>query len=410
MSRFNTSSTHPIIPNLENYMYEKKYVSIHSEDRNYTRFPESHDFEVELPQDYCNVQSVKLSQWAFPANYDVFSLYNNNILMTFKITNPYNPMEHAVSNPLLEIIFTVLDQNIENEYAVVIEEGFYTPDQMATELTNKMNAVITKLVLNYLNEQPIPDKVAIIQQFIEQNGYNQFVVAYNLVNQKLWFGNKSSNFVLTNSQINTITNTLENLQCQRANLPNFSRWGLPAFLGFTRCDAETNSSSITQNNLLTELPRFYYGDYKPGDNGYWLIPDPEYLTPTVYYLEAPKKINLMGDAYIYMEIFGMNNIDETDPWSLSCYTLQTNPGTNGIVNSSFAKIAVPTTPISQWFDIDSPSYKWYNPPAERIRKIRVKLRYHDNSPVRFNDFDFSFTLEFNILNPQFLQTKNKFNL
>ena len=111
-----------------------------------------------------------------------------------------------------------------------------------------------------------------------------------------------------------------------------------------------------------------------------------------------------------MEIFGMNNIDETDPWSLSCYTLQTNPGTNGIVNSSFAKIAVPTTPISQWFDIDSPSYKWYNPPAERIRKIRVKLRYHDNSPVRFNDFDFSFTLEFNILNPQFLQTKNKFNL
>jgi len=412
MSRFNTSSTHPIIPNSQNYMYERKYVSIHSEDRNYLRFPNSNEFEVELPQDYCNVQAVRLSQWAFPSNYDVFSINNNNVLMTFKITNPYNPEDpvHLVNDPLIKVIFEALSQNTENQYAIVIEQGFYTPEQMANELTNKMNAAVTNLILNYLNNQPnLPDKIPIIEQFLAQGGYNQFVVVYNLVGQRLWFGNKSSDFVLTNSQINAITTVVGTLQCQKQNLPNFSRWGLPEYLGFTRCDSTTTpGTDIDPLTGFVGLPRFYYGDCNIGNNGYWLIPDPQYINATVYYLEAPKKINLMGDAYIYLEINGMNNLDETSPWSLSPYTLETNPGTNGIVNSAFAKIAVPTTPISQWFDIDSDSYKWYNPPAERIRKIRIKLRYHDGSPVNFNDFDFSFTLEFNILNPQILRNRNVF--
>lgn len=392
-------------------MYERKYVSIHSEDRNYLRFPNSNEFEVELPQDYCNVQAVRLSQWAFPANYDVFSINNNNVLMTFKITNPYNPGDpaHLINDSLLQAIFAALSQNIDNQYAIVIEQGFYTPEQMANELTNKMNAAVTNSILNYLNQTNLPDKNPIIEQFLAQGGYNQFVVVYNLVGQRLWFGNKSSDFVLTNSQINTITTVVGTLQCQKQNLPNFSRWGLPEYLGFTRCDSTTTpGTDIDPLTGFVGLPRFYYGDCNTGNNGYWLIPDPQYVNATVYYLEAPKKINLMGDAYIYLEIHGMNNLDETSPWSLSPYTLETNPGTNGIVNSAFAKIAVPTTPISQWFDIDSDTYKWYNPPAERIRKIRIKIRYHDGSPVNFNDFDFSFTLEFNILNPQILRNRNVF--
>ena len=52
MSRFNTSTNHPIIPNANEYMYQRQYVSIHSEDRNLLRFPRSSEFEVELPQDY----------------------------------------------------------------------------------------------------------------------------------------------------------------------------------------------------------------------------------------------------------------------------------------------------------------------------------------------------------------------
>jgi hypothetical protein len=101
----------------------------------------------------------------------------------------------------------------------------------------------------------------------------------------------------------------------------------------------------------------------------------------------------MGEAYFYLDVDQFNCIDETSPYNLSKFTLHTNE-TNGIVNSSLAKIAVPTTPISQWFDKESQPYKLYLPPAERIRRMRVKLRYHNGQLVDFGKFNFTFTLEF----------------
>jgi len=394
-------------------MYEKKYVSIHSEDRNILRFPNSNEFEVELPQDYCNVEAVRLSQWTFPANYNTFSGAKNNIFMTFKIINPYNPGDpaHLSNDPLLEAIFSALYANIENNYLVIIAEGFYTPEQIATELTNRFNAIVTNYILSYLNLHPeIPNQTDLINEFISQGGYNQFVVAYNIVGQKLWFGNKSSDFVITNSIITNITNTAKILECGRNQLPVYSDWGLSNYLGFSKCDAYTSSSGAEINavNGISGLPRFYYGDVVPGDNGYWLVPDKQYTGAIVYFLEAPGKINLMGEAYFYLEIAGMNNLDETMPFALSPYTTSTN-GTNGIVNSAFAKIAVTTTPISQWFDDSMESYKWYNPPAERIRKIKLKIRYHNGMPVEFGDFNYSITLEFSIFNPQIARRVNLYS-
>jgi hypothetical protein len=108
----------------------------------------------------------------------------------------------------------------------------------------------------------------------------------------------------------------------------------------------------------------------------------------------------MGPAYIYMEVAGMNCIDETSPWTLNSYTT-THSQNNSIVNSSFAKIAVPTTPISQWFDSeDSGPYKYWNPPAERISKLKFKFRYHNGTLVEFGQFEYSFMIEFNLLTPQ----------
>jgi len=101
----------------------------------------------------------------------------------------------------------------------------------------------------------------------------------------------------------------------------------------------------------------------------------------------------MGESYFYLDVEQFNCIDETSPYNLSKFTMHTNE-TNGIVNSSLAKIAVPTTPISQWFDKESQPYKLYLPPAERIRKMKVKLRYHNGQLVDFGKFNFTFTLEF----------------
>jgi hypothetical protein len=106
-----------------------------------------------------------------------------------------------------------------------------------------------------------------------------------------------------------------------------------------------------------------------------------------------------------MEIEGQNCIDETSPYNISQYTVKTHT-TNGVVNAAFAKMAVPTTPISQWFDRDSLPYKYYYPPAERMRRFKIKIRYHNGRVVNFGVFNFSFVLEFTLQMPQLLRTSN----
>jgi hypothetical protein len=288
----------------------------------------------------------------------------------------------------------------------MIEPGFYNPDQMATELTNKFNEAVTNVITSFFTNKPQYSEAA--NKFVT---YDRFKVVYNSVNQKLWFGNTADKFVLTNDSYVYYKKNYVDTKCQRSSvLPNFSDWGLPSYLGLSRCPATSlNTKEVLYQNqndspfeyvslISQQVPRFYYGDVTgTGDDGYWLLPSAP--GATVYFLEAPFKICFMGPAYFYMEIDGLNCIDETSPWALSDYTSHTN-NTNGIVNSSFAKIAIPTTPISQWFDNDMSPYKYFNPPAERIRKLNITLRYHNGQPVDFGQFNFSFMIEFNILRPQ----------
>ena len=386
----NVNETHPLIPNSQNYTLYKKYVSIHSEDRDYIKYPNSCLFEIELPEDYLNVSSVRLVDWTFPANYSTFSPLTANITMTFKINTPYNPGEHEFNDPLQNAIFEALYDYKDNNYKLIIEEGFYNPDQMAIELTNKFNEAVNTVIKKYFTDNGY---ILLLEQFIASGGYNQFVIVYNTVGQKLWFGNKSSGFILTNTTSFIKDNLTDPTKCIFPKLPDFSSWGLPGYLGLDRCDMPSTS-------VVDFVPRFYYGDVYSGDNGYWLLPD--LPTAQVSFLDATYKINLFGISYMYMEIDGLNNIDETSPYNMNEFTLTTNK-TNGIVNAAFAKIAVPTTPMSQWFDREALPYKLFLPPAERIRKLKIKIRYHNGQLVNFGVFNYSFTLEFTLYSSQQLR-------
>jgi hypothetical protein len=407
MSRFDLNTNHPIIPNSNQYFLDRKFVSINSEDRDMIKYPVSSEFEIELPQDYLNVQSVKLYSWSFPANYNVFSIDLQNVYMSFKITEPYNPGAHGLSDPLVEAIFAALYYNINNNYAIFIENGFYNPTQMATELTNKCNEAVTKY-LKIIFATPAfaathPLAAALF------NTYNRFAIVYNNVGQKIWFGNIADRFTLTNSSPYTLKQTASYACVNKNTLPNYSDIGLPGFVGLTRNDTGAFSTAEYAalggdfaKNFISPYPypRFYYGDVvTSGDDGFWLLPDPLLIGSVVYFIQPAYKINFMGPDYIYMEIAGLNHIDETVPYNVSEVTATTNL-TNGIVNSCFAKIPISTTPLSQWFDNSMEPFKYFNPPAERIRKLKIKFRYHDNSTVNFGIFPFSFMLEFNLIKNQ----------
>jgi hypothetical protein len=432
---YNTNTSHPLIQNSQEYIYYKKYVSIHSEDRDSIKYPQSSDFEIELPEDMLNVASLRLYDWCFPCNHDTFSSDLNNVTMSFKINEPYNPNENNVDNLLYQKIFECLFLTSNEDYSITIENGFYNPQQIATELTNKFNETVTNRITQYFSEQInnpnlSTEDVQLYEQaltsFNNSGGYTNFVVVYNLVGIKLWFGNISDGFIITNEStfINNVVNN--NIQCPNNatvtsaastitiptsayRLPDFSFWGLPGYLGFGKCNISSTSSSTATNNTNAGIynsifvPRFYYGNaLNPGDKGYWLLPNPNLTNSQVYWLETPYKINIFGQSQMYMEIDGNNCIDETSPYNLSPFTLTTNQ-TNGIVNASFAKIPVPTTPLSQWFDKDRAPYKFYYPPAERMRKFHIRLRYHNGELVNFVNFEFNITLEFTLQQPQLLR-------
>ena len=386
---YNVNTTHPLIPSTQNYQFYRQYVSIHSEDRDVLKYPNSNSFEIELPEDLLNVSTIRLTNWSFPSNYDSFSSNNLNVTMTFKISSPYNPGENSVSNSLYEKIFECLFLSSTENFVITIETGFYNPTQMVTELTNKFNLAVTERITAYFTSNNYTTELA---QFEAAGGYTNFIIVYNFVSQKIWFGNTSDGFTLTNeTQLEKYTSPDFYYCGSKSVAPDFSNWGLPGNLGLSRC----NTVSVTG----TDTPRFFYGDVFPGDNGYWLLPNPVLSGSKVNWVECPNKINLMGPAYFYMELAGFNCIDETQPYNASPYTFS-NSSTNGIVNSSFAKIAIPTTPISQWFDRDQVPYKQFLPPAERIRKLQFLLRYHNGALVDFGTFEYSFTLEFLTLIPQ----------
>lgn len=417
---YNTNQIHPLIQSAQEYVYYKKYVSIHSEDRDSLKYPNASDFEIEMPQDMLNVLSISLSNWSFPANYDTFSPVNSNVTISFQINNPFNPASTNISSDYYTAIFTALFVMQEFEYNITIEPGFYNPNQMVTELTNKFNFAVTQQIIDFLQDvsgsyYDPSTYPAFLNQFTSTGGYTNFVIVYNSVNQKIWFGNTTDGFVLTNESQVSLNNATENLFCgAKSKIQSFSNWGLPGYLGLPRNNYNAINGTILQEtpgftftgvgsesfSLYngTIVPRFYYGDVFPGDQGYWLLPNSNLPGSQVYWIESPYKINLMGPSYFYLEIAGQNCIDETSPFSVSDFTAKTNE-TNGIANSSFAKIAVPTTPNSQWFDRDSMPYKEYTPPAERIRKLKIKVRYHNGQLVEFGISDYSLLLEFVILQP-----------
>jgi hypothetical protein len=386
---YHLNNTHNLQPNANTYFVEKKYVTIHSEDRNFIMYPKSGEFQITLPQMMNNVIKVRIATYDFPSNYDVFSRDINNITMAVSMGPPYLPVAPTLLN---QAIYNCL-LSIQDKHLIVrITSGFYTPNQMVTELTNKLNKQISDHLREYvLANAPTYDALLPIKD----DTYKRFVVIYNEVKQNIWFGNTADPFSLSNSVIFASSQFNVAIQCNIHPLPNFSNWGLPYNLGLKR----TNNASESADYV-----RIYYGEITPGDEGYWLVPDASLGNTLVHYVECPNKINLMGYANFYLQISKFNCLDTTVPFSVNNNDKIGKP--NGTVDFALAKIQIPTTPVTQWFgqNPDNTPYAYFTPPLDKVSQLNIKLVYHDGTIVDFQNFNFSFMIQFDILQPQILKT------
>lgn len=322
---YNLNNSKPLISREQNYVLDRKLVTVHSEDRDINKWKNSNTFEVMLPETLSNIQSIRLIQITLPGFFYSFSNEYQNTKFNFKVGNS------------------------STEYNVVINEGFYTAEQLTNELTNKMN-----------------------DAYPTDNSFN---VIYDEIKHKFWFGHTDASF---NFDFTTqITYDFSN--CDQPTVwNNYTKWGLPYNLGFKK---------EVYNSI--EDPSGITFDYKD-----------TITTDLKHYIQAPLGFDINGENCIYMEVDKYNSYDELYPYNESSYTnIYSNNAYSGKVNSAFAKIPLKLVGDNAY---DSRTFYLHNlvhydPPIERIARLKFKFRFHDGRLVDFQNFPFDFTVELNSL-------------
>jgi hypothetical protein len=395
-------------------MLEKKYVNINSKDRNVFMYPNSAEFEIDLPQSYSNIVSIKLDSCSLPSNTDLFSYRNNNLIFTFMFNNLYNPSEHSATPSQLSVMVYNVLSNYRNayqtpEFIVLIRSGFYDPFQLCTEITNQMNQLLTQYIYIQLLDYDDKYGTTFATQFytevngIPVGGYTDFIVVYNVVEMNIWFGNQSSTFTLTQNidLINKFTaSNLCNIYKQ-VNKTNIS-YGFAEYVGLSACP-ETSVIPTFAGEC-----RFTYGSVSSGDNGYWLTPNTQNIGAKVSYIRCPKKINILGQNYLYLDISELNCIDQTKPFVLDEGTITTS-NTLSSPQSCFAVIPIVSSPISQYYYSGTSPYKTFHPPKTRLQRLKIKVKFHNGLVIDFNNAEFSIMLEITILRPEMVSRNKSFN-
>ena len=354
----NTYSNHQLIPREQTFVLDRKFVTIHSNDRDIKKWPFPNHFEITLPETVTNIDSMRVVEAKLPSNYYNFSNELQNTKMSFSLTNINANWTSAV-NALLTNAGVL---------SITIQSGFYTPQQLASELTYKLNKAVSDYLVANGNT----------------TAYNQFVIHHDVVAMKFLFGNRSDGFVLRFADKMEYTVN----QCEQPNAwERYSQWGLGSFLGFEK----QNYTGVASTTELIS------GWNNPASK--WLQFSTTPASTTVYYTQAPLVFKLLGETTVYMEIDRYNNIDELVPFSESTNSMYNNDY-NGAVNSAFAKIPVKVAPYGETFDSINEqiiSGAHFEPPLERIQKLKFRFRNHVGALIDFQDFPFSFTVEFNCL-------------
>jgi len=388
MSDYVIEQTHSLQPNLNSYGVIRKMVSIHSEDRDITKWPMANEFQVELPVDYKNVVSMRLNDIEMPANFYVFSTDQENTKMTFSVspthTSPagmgpitYDYWDTKTYTGVLgsEIAHTLLSNT--SGYTITIESGTYTPCQLVDMLMGLMNEAVTAYLLE--KHPLLPANFT----------YEHMSVLYDPVSMKLWFGNNVDGFELDFTVNETYETTCSNAASSTPYpvQSRYTHWGLGSYLGFEK-QVYVGTPSLATKNF------------------FWNPVDPVWMTPSggnpIYYLEAPFTLCIYGPGHVYMELATYNSMDETTPFTMRSSN-QYNAQVGGRHNAAFAKIPVLGINNERWFTGKEDflaNLFFSDPPLERIQKMHFKFRYHDGRLVDFSHCNLSFTLELSLLRPE----------
>ena len=287
---------HPLIKTSHNFVLDRKVLFIDSNDRDIERWPSASEFEINCPQNYTNVESLRLSSIMLPNFF-------------------YNISEQLRTNKMIvELSGT--------QYEIKLDDGCYNYAQLATALQIELQV-----------QQP------------------NFSVNYNSVNRKFTFIDSSNQFAF--------------------------RFDLPI------------NYDCAKDNYKTDV----YAQHSNWGLGYILGFDKKIYTASSNTIVSPNPSDLEQNKCIYIELEKYNKCDEIKPFLYYSY----NNANSGIVNSAFAKIPIYTFQDNKGLVNDGyfENISYYQPPIDKIAKLKLKFRYHNGMLVDFHNFNVSLSLEIN---------------
>lgn len=345
--------------NANTYWTITKILSIDSNDRDISKWPNANSFEIETPVDYKNIVSMSLDTINMPT-INVFSNTYQNTMLSFWV-EPKGWLDPLVNQALL---------SNQAGYTITITSGTYTSHELALELQGRMNAAVQ----TYLTSQGV------------LHPYAYFVVGVNIVSNRLFFGNSHDSFCF-----NFNTTYAYNACSVPVIFDQYALWGLGYYLGFDKDTYVATESPLSQHFHWSTTP-------------VWLSPDLGSSNPMCYFIEPPCELNLVGDNNnIFMELGGYNSIDEITPYTFRSSDLFKTRSSdflkskqNGKHDSAFAKINVGV--VNTTYDGLTNTF-FSDPPLERLQKFKIFMRHHNGMPVDFKNKNFTFTIAMNLLRP-----------
>jgi hypothetical protein len=323
----------------------KKYISIHSEDRDTLKYKSPSEFTIYLPDPITNVCSVRVKDVIFPKLY-IFSEDYHNHKMT-EVTKP---------NILLKS-----DKPIE-----IKEAKRYTLEELMKR--------------------------------IEDNLTTGTKVYYHPISNKIILTNKSTTHAFTLQ--------LHDTEASDDIIDLKTHWGLGYYLGFDKTNEGFDyfENSDTKNAVYENKK-----DIKHKFNSYPLkskidakdlrklnsnnvLETGDELAVDTNILPSNRQVRLdEGRREVYMEIDGLNSMDEIDPISNKAQFYRKN--------SAITKIPLPPY-TSEQVEIDQLFFEnktEFKTPIDKLYKCSFRFRYHDGTLIDFHGSDLSFTLEFEYL-------------
>lgn len=359
----------------------RKLLSIHTVDRDITKYPNSNQFGIHLSNGYQNIQSMRLIDYNISKPYNYSNNYNNT-----KLTFEY---------------IDIRDESL-GDFNIHIPSGNYDKIMLINTIQNMMNDKIYNKTYG----------IAYIEDSTT-TGIRPMIFRYNTLTNKYEFGCKQGTFIFK-------FNIHEQYDNKLNIYDNNHYWGLGYFLGFDKLEYKSSdnifdTSDDTTGTIYERINQKGINIVYESDGTTWLIPDGTYLNEdddddatdntAASIIYTPNVIHDRNDMPIYIELDKVNTIDEKYPYSINTNNAYNNDSCDNI-NSAFAKILPNKNDNGYTNDTYTTNLSYYHTTINHFKKLYFKFRYHDDILVDFNNKNFDFTIEINMIQDKYNDSNN----